>query len=391
MPRYLTQRTPTLAPGFVARDLNLILVNGQSLSIGVEGDPALTTTQPFANKMFDQGILAFSPSSLVDLIEGEVPAEETGWAAAANLITQLADDELGVTHNLLVAAHGGGGAPYASLKRGSENYEIGMAQVTAAVAAPGTVAGRAVFVVHGETDGANGSPTYAADQTEWQRDYDADVRAITGQSEPVVMFVTQTSSWTKMAAEATSLVAMDQLASAVASGGRIVMVGPKYHLEYADGIHLTNHGYRRMGEYYAKAYRRVILQGRAWEPVRPTSAIRTGAVIDVKFWVPVRPLVLDDVLVTDPGDYGFEYTDSGTPPAISSVEVIGPSTVRVTLASTPSGVNQRLRYAYTGTPTANAGPTTGPRGCLRDSDRTPSRHGYDLHNWCVHFDMAVTT
>ena len=49
----------------------------------------------------------------------------------------------------------------------------------------------------------------------------------------------------------------------------------------------------------------------------------------------------------------------------------------------------RLRYAFTGTSGALGGPTTGPRGNLRDSDATPSRFGYPLHNWCIHFDRPV--
>ena len=32
---------------------------------------------------------------------------------------------------------------------------------------------------------------------------------------------------------------------------------------------------------------------------------------------------------------------------------------------------------------------TGARGNLHDSDKTPSRYGNDLFNWCVHFDEAV--
>ena len=49
----------------------------------------------------------------------------------------------------------------------------------------------------------------------------------------------------------------------------------------------------------------------------------------------------------------------------------------------------RIRYAHTGGVGQPAGPTTGARGNLRDSDATPSRHGYPLFNWAVHFDEPV--
>ena len=115
-----------------------------------------------------------------------------------------------------------------------------------------------------------------------------------------------------------------------------------------------------------------------------------GAVITVDFHVPAPPLVLDETLVANPGNFGFAYTDSsGAPPAIVSVELVGDTQVRITLDGAPVAGNKRVRYAYTGTPGQNGGPMTGARGNLRDSDATPSRHDYPLYNWAVHFDEPV--
>ena len=50
----------------------------------------------------------------------------------------------------------------------------------------------------------------------------------------------------------------------------------------------------------------------------------------------------------------------------------------------------KLRYAYTGTAGANAGPTTGARGNLRDSANYTSAFGHSLFNWCVHFERGVS-
>jgi hypothetical protein len=124
--------------------------------------------------------------------------------------------------------------------------------------------------------------------------------------------------------------------------------------------------------------------------VRPASITRTDAVVTVKMHVPAPPLVLDTTLVTNPGKFGFEWKDDGpATPTIASVAVAGPDTITVTLSAAPTGANKRLRYAFTGTPGALGGPTSGPRGNVRDSDATPSRNGYALYNWCVHFDMAA--
>ena len=136
-----------------------------------------------------------------------------------------------------------------------------------------------------------------------------------------------------------------------------------------------------MGEDYAKAYRRVILEGQPWEPVRPKSVTREGATITISFYVPSPPLAFDKELVTDPGHLGFEYVDDGgaASPVVSSVALVRDDTVAVTLSAEPTAPNRRIRYAWTGKPGAASGRTTGPRGNLRDSDTTPSRAGYRLH------------
>jgi hypothetical protein len=103
--------------------------------------------------------------------------------------------------------------------------------------------------------------------------------------------------------------------------------------------------------------------------------------------------VTADVTVTDPnGACGFEYFDnSGSPPAITSVAV-SENSIRITLASAPTGKNGRVRYAYSSVLGNWAGPTTGPRGCLHDSDPAVGAiTGKHLYNWCVHFDLPVAT
>jgi hypothetical protein len=391
-----------LAPGFVHRDVNHVLGTGQSLSVGSQGVPALSAMQPYDNLRFVTGVIAGGAglTSFVPLTEGTT---ETLSSAFANLVTKMARDVVLVgqpagktSHDLLVSAHGLGGKPYSDLKKNGAlaAYANGMAQAQAghdlALAAGKTHVIRAVTNVHGESDHNKGNVNYATDLVEWQSDYEADARAITGQTEPVPMLHTQFSSWTKLAGGlTTSAVCAAQLAAHVDAPGKVILVGAKYHLPYAaDGVHLTNEGYRHMGEDYAKVYRRVILEGKTWEPVRPKTVARAGAVVTLKMHVPAPPLVLDTALVSDPGSMGFEWTDDGpVVPTIASVAVIAPDTVVVTLSGAPNA-NGRIRYAFTGVAGAKGGPTTGPRGNLRDSDKTPSRDGYALYNWAVHFDVA---
>lgn len=386
-----------LSASFKAYDLNYILSTGQSLSVGSQGTPALSVEPRDENVMFNTGVLAGGTNltSFVPLVEANV---ETMSAGLANHVSADAKASFGLDHRILLSAHGVGGFSYAQLKKGQPPYANGMAQVQAAVelakTAGKSIVVRAVTNVHGETDHVQQNDHYQADITEWQADYEADVKAMTGQTEPIPMLHTQMHSWTKYQGGGlytdVSRIPLDQLAVHVASGGKTVLVGPKYHLPYvADGVHLTNEGYRHMGEDYAKVYRQIVLRGKKWEPLRPISVTRDGATITVKFLVPVPPLKLDDELVSNPADYGFELAGDDPVPNIESVDVTAADTVTIKLAAAPTGANKRLRYAFTGTPNASGGPQTGPRGNLRDSDETKSLYGYKLYNWCVTFDEAL--
>lgn len=378
-------------------DINHVLATGQSLAIGVGGRPPLTHEQPFDNLMFRTGVMAGREDldAFVPLVEGDfIPGTEAATETMSSAFANLACDE--GAHRVLVSVHGAGALPYFKLKKGTRPYETGLLQVRAAMdlanALGKSYVVRAFTNVHGESDHAEKTATYARDLAEWQADVERDVQAITGQREPVPMLHTQMSSFTRMMkGTETSEIPGAQLAASVASDGKIVLVGPKYHLPYAkDGVHLSNEGYRHMGEDYAKAYRRVVLEHGRWEPLRPVAIARDGKVLTVRFAVPSPPLVLDTTLVRDPGDYGFEYTDSAaSSPRIASVELAGPDAVTITLSAEPAGDDRRLRYAFTGTKGARSGPETGARGNLRDSDPTPSRHGFPLYNWCVHFDEPV--
>ena len=351
--------------------LNHILGTGQSLAIGTSGTPVLSTTQPYANKMFSVPANPLTLTSLNSLVES---VEETMSSGMANLVTDLADG-IGVTHDALVSVAGSGGSDYDTIKKGTATYTAALAQITAGLARAGelskTYGVPCVTCVHGEADGNAGSLVYDADLIEWQADYEADIKAISGQTGAIPMLHSQ------MSAIAGNDVPLAQLRAHVARPGRIILVGPKYHLPDVDGSHLTNHGYRQLGEYYAKVIYRAILRGERWEPVRPMTVSRAGAVVTVQFHVPVAPLVFDTTLVPATTNQGFEWSGGGE--TISSVAITASDTVQVTLSATPSP-GGRIKYAQ----------NASIRGNLRDSDTTESLNGYDLYNWCCHFDEVVS-
>ncbi len=414
-------------------DVNHVLSTGQSNSVAHEGRPVVSTTQPYGNFMFDVGIMTSGdcegdgcrtyqkPTRFVPLVEGDSfwwPVE-TMSAGLANQVAKLARDKYGkANHDVLVSLHGRNGLTYWCLRKGSCNfvdpsyliaYDEGLKQVedakAIALAEGKSYVVRAVTVIHGESDdyayatntqqfpndGTDGSyrtiTSYADGLLEWQRDYEAGVQTITGQTIPIPLLISQFSGWNDIAHSA---VTQFQYEAHVRSEGKVVLVAPAYALDWdVDCRHYTNHGERRLGGYFAKAYARIVLEGRRWEPVRPRSVTRSGNVITAQYHVPVPPLVLDTERVVDPGNYGFEVVDeSGSVLPIQAVALGGPDTVSITLA-TPAAGRVRLRYAFTATPQTCPGSTSGPRGNLRDSDATASEYGYELFNWGVHFEVPV--
>jgi hypothetical protein len=417
-------------------DVNHILSTGQSNAVANDGVPILSTSQPYGNLMFDSGVIPASscdrngctaydkPTMLVPLVEGDVffGPVETMSSGLANEASKLAKEiylagKPHGTHDILVSLHGRSGNNYYCLRKTGcpwwpdraylKPFDDAMKEVTdayaLATAANESYVVRAVTAIHGEadnyanvageslfplpsTDGTSIVHDYGEALEEWQRDYESSVRAIDKQTLPVPLFVSQYSHWNN---SPTTVIAYQQLAAHVRSKGKVVVIGPTYVLPYSeDCLHFTGEGERHLGEYFAKAYARVVLEGLPWEPLRPVAISIAGNVITAKFLVPKPPLVLDTTKVTDPGNYGFEYADdSAVPPSIASVAIAGPDTVKVTLASAPLGGHKRLRYAYTFHGCAGSG--TIARGNLRDSDDTPSQSGYDLSNWAVHFDEPI--
>ena len=173
----------------------------------------------------------------------------------------------------------------------------------------------------------------------------------------------------------------------------IFLVGPKYFLDYTeDGVHLTAASEQFLGEYYGKAYKRTLMDRLPWKPLYPTGISISGKVITATFNVPAPPLVLDNTLVADPGNEGFEYSDdSSRQPTITKVVLERPSKAVITLDHAPIAMPGKrfLSYGWTGKVGSRAGHETGRRGNLRDSDGTMGRYsGRTLYNWCVTFHTA---
>lgn len=397
--------TVTAIPVATPTDTSLhhILSTGQSLSLGFNGTGVLTTVQPYNNKM-----LTTDFTSLIPLVEPSINAAsnsvETMSSALANSLTNFVGSII-PNYSSVVTLHGSSGTAYSGIKKGTSAYTKGMNQLSGAFNAsilsdkPYTVS--AITAIHGETDEQNSvtASQYEAMLVEWQNDYQTDAKAITGQTGTIPLFIDQMASWTGYS-HATPQTAIGQYTAAKNNPSKIYLVTPKYIFDYSDNVHMRNYSYRRLGEYYGKVMKKVLIDGEAWLPLSPKTLTIGGNVIKAKFNVPVTPLVFDTTAVDAKTNYGFEYFDSTSSATITNVAITAPDTVTITLSNTPTGSNKRLRYAYTGTSGSAAGAhvSGAPKGNLRDSDTTPALYqdgsvpaamGNYLRNWSVTFDEPL--
>jgi hypothetical protein len=374
--------------------LNQILSTGQSLALGLgTNEGALSTTSPYRNVLLTYAAATGAlptPAPLKELYF------ETPYSGMANSLAGKTTEVFGI------GLHALSGYCYDYLKKGSYGYAMGMREMLAtfnwAKVQKYSYRVAGVSTIHGECDELqlNGS-RYRGYLEEWQRDYEADAKALTQQTSIVPLFTDQMSSYTMLGVTAPR-VAIAQLDAAEKNRGKIILIGPKYFLQYFDGVHLTSASYRWLGEYYGKVMRKVIYEGNPWLPLVPRHITRTGQIITVRFHVPTSPLVLDTVRVAAKAGMGFQYTNSSaSPPTVQLVKVIRPDTVEITLSAIPTGTGERLRYAYSGTANSPAGTGCTPstlcegsaRGNLRDNDSEVSATGNSLYNWAVHFDKPI--
>lgn len=388
-----TPSTP-IVWGFVA--------TGQSLSVGAHAGNATYTTivagagadhYMLANLVGSGGISASAnPSSAWTLATLAEPLRGAAYASIwpSNVMNQSLHAPLASRLSSLIpgvkTAHtvvGQDGQPMSGIKKGGgvASYAGSIAEATklrALLAALGydyRIA--AVLLTHGESD--LGSGTYGAEALQLQADYEADLKAITGQAGTIPLVATQPSAgYPQPGAGNTSNINDVLLSTYLANPSRVILAGSKIGLSYfATDFHLDAAGSRDLGYLYADAVAPIIAGGAAFSPLYPVSATRSGSVVTVTL---NRAASFDATLwgSTHASTYsgawasgkGFEAVDSGgSPIAISSVTILG-AVITITCASAPTTISNALYGDGTGT--------------IR---RTQVRDA--AGNWLVQFSRAV--
>lgn len=378
-----------------------ILISGQSLSDGSFSTPRYTVTPQLPGKLVSfnagprtrgtTGAWVLNPPenlyALKNLVEvtDETPAAGLGYVFGSSLPE---------TDGVLMSVHGRGSQFYTGLKKGTVPYAnmIGAVRRARVICSLKKIAYEARYVsfIHGETDRDKTKAVYKGYMLEFQGDLTTDINAASGGSGDVILVLDQTSNWTAFNDVATSAIPAAQLEVALENSAKILCVGPKYHLPtVADGVHLTNASSRRLGSYHGRMIARH-KAGQSTLPLHCASAARSGAVVTLAMHVPVGPLILDTDAVTDPGNYGIVWSQTGgTPRTIQSVAISGTNLV-VTLDGDPgTPTSASISVAMNGATGAKGGPTTGPRSCLRDSATDLDSAGVPMPNWACHQTISL--
>jgi lysophospholipase L1-like esterase len=396
---------PSGKPG-TKKSLNLpwdwtgIIGTGQSLAVGEQGLPVKSTNRTLGNLKLFTGKLAWPvdpadaslalvpltepigrrstnyPSAWPDNIAGETP-----HAAMANELSTLVRAMAGRDFVSVHSEVGENGQCMIYLKKNPTKHGVNGRSFDAALietkaiarlakAAEKTYGVGAITLTHGECDAGN--KNYEADLYQLWSDYNTDLSAITGQTQKVLLIVSQQNAVNDRSAST-----LAQWKAGADHAAEIVCSGPKYQYPYArDGVHLTTDGYQLLGEKYAQVYFQRGVLGQDWRPLEPVAIERAGAVITLHYHVPTPPMAWEtnfslphqSVEQWKEGK-GFEVTSaSGTKVPIKSVELSGDSVV-VTCANDP-GAGTRVSYAMIGERTKMSSPFPGTArwGLLRDSD-----------------------
>lgn len=404
-------------------DWNIVIGTGQSLATGGMGFPQKSTSQPFANLKLDSADLQWPvdpndpkltlvpltepvgrhpvtfPTSWPVNIDGETPHSSTGNQITALVKAATKKDYVTVHFDVAEAGQGMSRIRKNSVREGlaGRSYEAAMIQTKAikrlAAEAGKTVGVGAILLTHGESD--TGNPNYEQDIYNLWKDYNDDLKAITGQHRDVLLI---TSQHNRLGDNPPSTQA--QWKVGVDYSDHIVCAGPKYQYPYSrDALHMVTDGYRMLGEKYGQVYYERVVLGHKWQPLQPERVSRKGNQIVVKFHVPVGPLTWDTTLgEPHPSSpewskgKGFEVLDSaGKHITIDSVSLRGKDTVVINLESDP-GTGAQLCYAMYGEQ-SQRNPAFGATphwGLLRDSDPFVGYGtGKAQPNFCVAFSMPL--
>lgn len=380
----------------MVESVEMWLSAGQSLDLGGGGQPAITL-RPLSPGVVmcprhgtrTEFSLVPTAAELSTVIASAANISESPIVVQSSLAWRktVGDESLGI----IAATYAKGGQFIVNLAKGTVPYNSGIASVAAMKSLCDDLGlpFKVPFISwrHGETDGDDGTSyaDYKAALIQLQADYEADIQAITGQTESIPFVDDQYSSFK----EDLPQVAFALFDVAMELPDKFYCAGPKYQYEYVDRYHLTSQSSAALGAKFAEASAAARL-GDAWLPVHMLSATISGSTVTATFHCPNGTLVADTDLVDDPGFYGIRWHDNGDGNAVSitSATVNGDNTVTIELDAVPTGTGQQIGVADNRlgpAPDTNGNLRVLARSCLRDDTAIITDfNGVPVYHWACH-------
>ncbi|HBX5116908.1 TPA: hypothetical protein MH357_14250 [Klebsiella pneumoniae] len=198
-----------------------------------------------------------------------------------------------------------------------------------------------------------------------------DTTAITGQTESPLTVLYQTSgSWTR---DSTNMSIGEAQLDICAADANVMMAAPAYAVTDKGG-HLDANGYRWLGMQFGKTLHRAVDRRQNWRPLQPLSVTLSGTLLRADFLVWSPPLQFRSCYVgSSPTTYaakGFRVTDDAGDVPVTRVDIVADTVVDITLGRETTG-DVYLWYA---SQTGSNG-----NGNLFDSDTTVAVANYEFH------------
>ena len=375
-------------------------ITGSGQSLFVAGNSSYSDSLVDATDLtFDEGLDLADETTSTDW--GQIPViggYQVLRAAAAQMKYLIeGDPEYNDDYTIVASGAGASGQQISNLDTGSATYDRLLWQISEAARLSDVDDElhqvQAFMWVQGHADANTAVATYKSLFEQMITDYRNDIKDRTGQSWAFPFIAYQpVNEQTNVAGSAEyeprAAAALEELSRE--RDDVLISVSP-YHLTSSDGTHMVGDSYQWLGQFMGTVLYRVIYRGEKWTGLRPREILKYRPdVILARFDVPHAPIQFKEDRVTGIANRGFVVRDDSGDPAITAVEIIADDTIRITLDRDLT-TNPTLAYAWYTTAGTSAGPTTGPRGQLFDSDPTRAyQRGNSLNNPCIRFKQPIT-
>lgn len=394
-----------------AERILLIPVYGQSLAIGGDATP-ITTYCRFPKNCANNTTLGLQfgqslETSVYGLVESYIDFKGQEDRIPATRQTDI----------IASFSSGQGSTPIANLKKGTTLYNNLISSITSAYSSR---IGIKLIIpafcwIQGEGDIGNGVDYYYNELSQLRADLDADIKAITGQTEDVHCIVYQTNQLcptagsnynpTAYASGGSPSARMDgsvvALWKLVRDSQYFHVSSPIYPMNFVVSpnkaiIHISGVSQKLLGYYEGLAAKR-LMDGHGDDiGLYVTNVTKVDNThIRLSLHVPAPPVVVDTESVYQVDNYGFSVITENNQNIISAVTIernnLDATTILITTNS--DCTNAKLRYGVNGTK-GYSGFDKGPRGNIRDSQglwykAVINNRKVPMHNWLLFFEYLI--